>query len=94
MVFTQKFSSGDYLFVYDCDDNNVVVLIYTPPWSADTTEAEIPDEEVVDNMLDDVLEEMEWKHFNICDNSDSSCGGGELNEWWNLISLWFHWRKY
>ena len=36
-------------------------------------EAEMPYEEVVDSMGDDMLDEMEWKNGNIYDDSDSSC---------------------
>ena len=56
-----KFYSGDYLFVYASDDNNVVVLIQTTPDTSDTPEADIPYEEVVDTMGDDMLYELELK---------------------------------
>ena len=35
-IFPHKFSSGDYLFVYSGDDNNVVGFIHTTPDSEDT----------------------------------------------------------
>ena len=57
--FSQKFYSGDYLFLYDSDDNNVVILIQPTTKSADTPESEIPYEEVVDTMGDDMQDEME-----------------------------------
>ena len=34
----------------------------------------MPYEEVVDTMGDDILDEMEWKNGNICDDYYSSCG--------------------
>ena len=57
--FSQKFYSGDYLFVYAYYDNNVVVLIHPTPESEDTPKAEIPYEELVGTMGDDMLYEME-----------------------------------
>ena len=72
--FSQKFYSGDYLFVYASDDNNVDVFIQTTPYSADTPEDEMPYEEVVDTMGYDMLDEMEWKNGKICDDSDFRCG--------------------
>ena len=58
MVFPQKLFSGDYFFVYASDDNNVVVLIQPTPEIADTPESEIPDEELADAMLDDMLDSV------------------------------------
>ena len=49
-------------------------MIHPTPENADTPEAEMPYEEVVDSMGDDMLDEMEWKNGKICDESDSSCG--------------------
>ena len=56
--FSQKFYFSDYLFVYASDDNNVVVLIQPIPESADTTEADMQYEKVVDTMGYDILDEM------------------------------------
>ena len=61
MIFPQKLSSGDYLFVYDACDNNVVGFIHPTPDSADTPEAYITDEDVVNTTVDDILEAMEQK---------------------------------
>ena len=33
----------------------------------------MPDDEVVDTMVDDIMEEMELKHGKLCDESDSRC---------------------
>ena len=66
LIFTQNFSSGDYLFVYAYGDNNIVGLITPTPDSEDTLEAYIPDEDVVDTMEVDILEAMELKNGNIC----------------------------
>ena len=60
MIFTQKFFSSDYLFVYDFDDNNVVLLIHTTPESVDTLVYKIPYEEVVDAMV----YAMCWRQWN------------------------------
>ena len=57
-IFPQKFSSGDYFFVYNSDDNNVFGLIQHTPDNSNTLESDIPDEDVVDNMLDDIMEAM------------------------------------
>ena len=38
---------------------------------ADTLESYITDDELVDTMVYDMLEEMEWKNGKICDESDS-----------------------
>ena len=59
LYFSQKFYSGDYLFVYASDDNNAVVLIHPTPESADTPEAEMPYKKVDDTMEDDMMDEME-----------------------------------
>ena len=56
--FSQKFCSGDLLFFYASSENDVVVLIHPTLDSADTLEAEIPYEEVVDTMGDDMMDEM------------------------------------
>ena len=58
-IFSQKFYSGDYLFFYASDENNVVVLIKPTLQSAYTPEADMPYEEVVDTMGYDMLDEME-----------------------------------
>ena len=73
MIFPHNFFSGDDLFVYDYDDNNVVVLIHPTSESADKTESDIIYEEVVDAMGDDMLKGTK-KNDKICDESDSSCG--------------------
>ena len=73
-IFSQKFYSGDYLFVYDYNDNNAAVLLQTNPEISDTPEADIPYEEVVDTMGDDTLDEIKWKRCKICDDSYSRCG--------------------
>ena len=57
-ILLQKFYSGDYLFIYAYDDNNVFVLLHPTTDSADTPEAEITNEEVVDTMGDDMLDEI------------------------------------
>ena len=72
LVFLQKLISGDYLFVYDAGDNNAFVLILTTPDSEDTPEVYIPDEGVVETMLDENLKDMECKNSNICNHYDSS----------------------
>ena len=58
LIFTQNFSSGDYLFVYATGDNSVVGLIQITPDSADISEAYIPDEYVVDTMVYAIMEAM------------------------------------
>ena len=73
-VFPQKFSSGDYLLVYDDGDNNVVDLIHPTPYSEDTLEAYMPDGDVIDTMGDDMLEAMGRKNGKICDDTDSRFG--------------------
>ena len=60
-IFPHKFSSGDYLSIYDDGDNNIVVLIHPTPDSKDTLEAHMPYEDVFDTMRNDMLEEMEYK---------------------------------
>ena len=57
-VFTQKFSSIDYFFVYNNCDNNAVHLIHPTPDIADTLEDFIPDENFLHNMVDDMMETM------------------------------------
>ena len=46
------------------------------PETADTTEAQVQDEDVVDTMEDDFLEAMERENCKICDSSDYIFGGG------------------
>ena len=58
LIFPQKFSSSDYLFVYDYGDNNVVDLIHPIKDSAYTPEADILDKEVVETMGEDMLDSM------------------------------------
>ena len=41
---------------------------------SDTLEAEIPDQDVVDTMVDDILEEIECKNGQICYDSNYRCG--------------------
>ena len=43
LIFPQNLSSCYYLFVYDAGDNNVVSLIQTTAYSADTPEDYITD---------------------------------------------------
>ena len=69
LIFTQKFSSNDYLFLYTSDDNNFVGLINPTPQSSYTPEADIIEYYLVDNMVDDMLEAMEIENGNICDES-------------------------
>ena len=59
LMFTQKFSSSDYLFYYADGDNNVVGFIQTTKDSADTPEACMPDEDVVYTTGYDMLDSME-----------------------------------
>ena len=73
--FTHKFSSGDYLSVYNTGDNNVVGLIHPTPDIEKTLEVYIPDQDVVDTMVADIMEAMELKNIKICDDSYSICGG-------------------
>ena len=66
-MFTQNFSYGEYLFFYASGENNVVSLIQSNPDSADTPEAYITDEDVVNTTVDDILEAMEQKNGKIYD---------------------------
>ena len=59
LYFSQKLYSGDYLFVYASDDNNVFVLIKPTPESANKPEAQMPYEDVVDARGHNFLDEME-----------------------------------
>ena len=74
MIFTQKFSSVGYLFVYIAGENNVVGLIYPTTDITDTMEAYMTDYDMVDTMGYNMLEAMELKNDNICDDYDYSCG--------------------
>ena len=56
LVFPYNFSSVDYLFLYTDDEKNVFVSIQPITESAYKPEADIPDENVVDTMVDDILE--------------------------------------
>ena len=49
-------------------------LLQPTPEISDKLEAEIPDEDVVDTMLDDILEEIECKGGQICYDSSYICG--------------------
>ena len=71
--FSTKVFFSDYLFLYAYDENNVF-FIHPTTDSSYTPEAEIKYEDVVDNMVDDMLEAMEWKNDKICDDSYSRCG--------------------
>ena len=73
-IFPQKFSSGAHHFVYADENDNVVGLLYTTPYIIDTPQAEIPDEDVVEIMEDNMLQTMELKKIHICDDSYSRCG--------------------
>ena len=59
LIFPQKLSSVDYLFICASDENNDIVLVQPTPYSEDTLEAEILYEDVVDIVVDYMLEEME-----------------------------------
>ena len=72
MIFPQEFSSGDYLFIYDYGDNNVVRFIHPTTDSENKPEDYMPDEDVIDTIGDYMLEEMEHTNGKICDESDSS----------------------
>ena len=74
MICPQKFFSGDYLFVYDAGEKNVVGLIYHTPDSEYTTEAYMKNDDVVDTIGYNMMEAMEHKNDNICDDSDYICG--------------------
>ena len=73
-IYTQKFSSADYLFVFGSGCNNVVSLIHTTTYSKDTPEAYMPDGYVIDTIVYDILEAMELKNGKIFDDSDSRFG--------------------
>ena len=73
-IFPQKFSSTDHSFVYADDDDNIVGVLQTTPEGADTLEFEIPDQELVDTMGDDMMEAMERKKYQVCDDFGSRCG--------------------
>ena len=45
----------------------------TNPERKDRTQDDIPHENVVDTMLDDIMEAMEHKNGDICSNYDYSC---------------------
>ena len=62
MIFPQNLPSGDYSFIYDDGEKNVIFLLDPTPYSADTPEGEIPDEGEVDNMVDYMLEAMVLKN--------------------------------
>ena len=49
-------------------------MVQTNPDISDTPEADIPYEEVVDTMGNNIMDEMELKNGKICDDSDSRCG--------------------
>ena len=70
LIFTQKLSYGDYLFVYADGNNNIFGLIHPTPDSEYTLEVYITDEDVVDTMGDDIMESMEIKNGNIYDDYD------------------------
>ena len=59
LIFPQKLSSVDYLFICASDENNDIVLMQPTPYSEDTLEAEILYEDVVDIVVEYMLEEME-----------------------------------
>ena len=75
LIITQKFPSGEYLFVLVAGENNVVGLIHNTPDIADTPEAYNKVEDVFDTMGYDILEAMELKNGKIFDDSYSRCGG-------------------
>ena len=74
LIFPQKVCSGDYLFVYSAGENSVVVFIHPTPYSEDKPEAYMPYYDVVVTMGDDMMEAMELKNGNICDNYNSRRG--------------------
>ena len=57
--FSQKLFSGDYLFVFTSNENTDVVLIQPNPESSYTQEPDMPYDEEVDTMVDDMLDEIE-----------------------------------
>ena len=74
-IYTQKLSSGDYFFVYDYGDNNVVSLIQPTIYIVDRPEAYIKGQYLSDTMVYHMLDSMEQKNTNIRGDSYSSCGG-------------------
>ena len=74
LIFTQKFFSSDYFFAFSGANNSVSGLIQTTTYSADIPVDYMPDEDLVDTMVNDMLEAMELKSGEICDDYDSSCG--------------------
>ena len=56
LVFTHKFSYGDYIFVYTTGETNYVGLIHPTPDIAETPEAYMRYEDVFDTMGDDIIE--------------------------------------
>ena len=68
LIFPQKLYYGDYFFVYDAENNNVVGLIQKHPESGYTTESDIPYKDVVDTMVDGMMEAMELENGIICDD--------------------------
>ena len=58
-MFPQKFSDYYYVYLYSSYYNNNVGLIHPTPDIQDSTEDEIPDNYVVDTMVDDSLEAIE-----------------------------------
>ena len=48
-------------------------LVQPTPEISDTLEADIPDEDVVDTMVDDILEEIECENGQICYDSNYRC---------------------
>ena len=48
-------------------------LVQPTPDISDTLEADIPDEDVVDTMVDDILEEIECENGQICYDSNYRC---------------------
>ena len=75
LVFTQKSFSGVYLFFYAAGEN-VVGLIHTTPDIVDIPEYYIPDENVVDNMGDGMMQAMELINGNLCGDSYYRYEGG------------------
>ena len=73
LIFPQKLSSCDYSSFYASGDN-CFGLIQPTPYSAGKLESKIPDEYVVDNMVDYMMESMERKNCQIHYDSDYSCG--------------------
>ena len=69
-----NFYPGDYLFIYDYDENNVVGLIQPTTESADRPEVEIQYEDVVDTTGDHIMEAMRRKNGKICNDYYYSFG--------------------